>query len=355
MYDDRTYDNIMKEMMDEFGEDVSTEEGSLAYNSCAKQAEKLEDVYGEMDAINQNMSPDSMDLEHLIKYGQLQRGIEYNYATAPVVKAVFKQEIEIGQQFICGDYTYTVAEKIEGYTYKLMCDTEGTEANTTRGDLEPVDYVDEYQGGSITELMTPGRNDEDLEVFRQRVAASFESAAFGGNKADYRKKVNELEGVGGCKPQRRKKGSGWIVVTVIGSDYDVPSQKVITAVQTAIDPEQSHGEGDGLAPINHSVLIEPAVAVPVKITATMTWDAGYGEGACKDQIDEAVQGYLLKLRQEWEKNELNDMYVRVSQIEARILSVEGVADVQGTTLNGSTDNLILDYNKIPTFGGVTLV
>ena len=76
---------------------------------------------------------------------------------------------------------------------------------------------------------------------------------------------------------------------------------------------------------------------------------------CKEQIEEAVQGYLLELRQSWEKNELNDMYVRISQIEARMLAVEGVEDVQDTTLNGSTDNLVLDFDKIPTFGGLEIV
>lgn len=355
MYDDRTYENIMDEMMDEFGENVSTGEGSLAYNACAKIAEKLEDVYGEMDMIGQNMSPDTMDLEHLITYGQTQRGIEYSYATSPIVKAVFKQGIEIGQQFLCGDYTYTVIEEVEGYTYKLMCDTEGTEANATRGDLEPLDYVDEYQGGSITELMTPGTNDEEKEAFRDRVIASFKSAAFCGNKADYRKEIDAMSGIGGCKPKRREKGSAWIAITVIGSDYDVPAQRVIAAVQTAIDPEQSHGEGDGLAPICHSVKIEPVTAAQVDVSTSITWDAGYTEETCKDQINEAVQSYLLKLRQEWEKNELNDMYVRVSQIDARMLAVEGVADVQNTSINGSEENLILTYEKIPTFGGVTIV
>lgn len=355
MYDDRTYENIMEEMMDEFGENVSTGEGSLAYNACAKIAEKLEDAYGEMDMINQNMSPDTMDLEHLINYGKTQRGIDFRYATAPVVKGEFRQEIEIGQQFVCGEYTYTVVEQIEGYSYKLMCETEGTEANTTRGELEPLDYVDEYQGGNITELMTPGTNDEDTETFRDRVIASFKSAAFCGNKADYRKEIDAMEGIGGCKPKRREKGSAWITITVIGSEYDIPTQKIITAVQTAIDPEQSHGEGDGLAPICHNVKIESATAVSVNVSTSITWDAGYTEEACKDQINEAVQGYLLKLRQEWEKNELNDMYVRVSQIDARMLAVEGVADVQNTKINESEENLILSYEKIPTFGGVTIV
>ena len=355
MYDDRTYDNIMEEMLESFGEDVSTNEGSLAYNACAKIAEKLEDAYVDMDAIGNNMSPDTMDLEHLITYGKTQRGVEYNYATAPVVKAEFSQEIEIGQRFTCGDYTYTTTEKIEDYTYKLQCDTEGTEANTTRGELEPVDYVDDYKGGNITELLTPGTNDEDTEVYRARVQETFTSSEFCGNKAAYRKEIDAMDGVGGCKPRRREAGSAWIYVVILGDDYSVPSEKTVAAVQTAVDPEQSHGEGDGFAPICHSVKIETVTALSVAVKTTITWSPGYSADTCKTQIEAVVSDYLLTLRKDWEKNELNDMYVRVSQIEARILSVEGVEDIQDTTINGSAENLTLTYEKIPTFGGVTIV
>ena len=67
MYEDKTYNNIMAEMMADFGADVRTDEGSLAFNACAKVAEKLEDVYGDMDEIDKNMYPDTQDLPHLIR------------------------------------------------------------------------------------------------------------------------------------------------------------------------------------------------------------------------------------------------------------------------------------------------
>lgn len=355
MYDDQTFDNIINEMLSEFGIDVRTDEGSLAYNACAKIAEKLEDVYGEMDFINENMSPDTMDLEHLITYAQTQRGIMFEYAEAPVVKGDFMQEIELGQQFYCNDYTYTVTEHIAGYSYKLVCDTEGVEANTNFGALEPVDYIDDYQGGQLTELLAPGADDEGVEVFRARVLASFQNLSFCGNKADYRKEVNALQGVGGCKPRRREKDSAWVVITIISDTYDVPNSSIVAAVQDAIDPEQSHGEGDGLAPICHNVRINPVEAVPVSIETTLTFDVGYSADVLQAKLNEAVQSYLLGLRQRWEANEFNDLQVRVAQIEAKLLLVDGVLDIKDTTLNGAAGNLVLAYAQIPTFGGVTVV
>lgn len=354
MYDEKTFDNLMSDMMGSFGADVRTDEGSLAYNACVKIAEKLEDVYGDMDDLNDNMLPDTQDLEHLISYAQ-ERGISYTYATAPVVRGVFSQEIEIGERFSCGDYDYTVTELIENYEYKLTCDTEGTEANTNLGALDPIDYVDEYQGGEITEIITLGIDDEDEDIFRERVISSFQSAAFGGNKADYRQYIDTITGVGGCKPKRREKNSQWINITIISSDYTVPSSTLISEIQTAVDPEQSHGEGDGMAPICHEVQILAVEGVDITINTTITFDDGYSADTSQSIIEAAIEDYLDSLRQNWESNELNDMIVRIAQIEARIITVEGILDVSNTMINGKAENYILDYTQIPLLGGVNIV
>lgn len=356
MFDDRTFDNIMDEMMSEFGADVRTDEKSLAYNACAKTASKLEETYGDMSDLSDNMLPDTQDISHLIRYAA-ERGISYNYAAAPLVRGVFSQEIEIGESFTCNDYTYTIQEQLTDggeYDYSLLCETEGTEANTTLGELDPVDYIDEYEGGEITEILVPGTDDEDDEEFRQRVLDSFNSTAFGGNKADYRLFIDAISGVGGCKPKRRASDSPWINVTVISSEFDVSSPTLIDQIQTAVDPEQNHGEGDGMAPICHNVLIKAVEGADVDITSTLTLDSGYTIEGVQTSVEDAIEGYLYTLRQGWEDNELNQMAIRISQIEARILTVEGVLDVADTTINESDENLVITYDQIPILGEVVL-
>lgn len=353
MFDDRLQDIIMQEMMSEFGADVRTDEGSLAYNACAKIAEKLEEVYGDMDEINDNMLPSTQDDQHLIAYGS-ERGIEYKYATCPIVRGVFQQDIEIGERFTCNDYTYEVTSLISGFEYQLTCDTEGVEANTNFGELEPVDYVDEYLGGEITEIIVAGVEDEDIEAYRQKIITTFQSTAFGGNKTDYRNFVNDIDGVGGCKPKRRSADSAWINITVISSDFNVPSSELINQIQSLVDPEQNHGEGDGMAPICHNVQINAVASENVNVSTTVTFDTGYDVNTSQGVIESAVNEYLLELRETWESRELEDTVVRISQIEAKILSVEGVLDVNDTQINGSSDNMTMDYITIPLLGGVTI-
>lgn len=353
MFDDRLFDTIMSEMMSSFGADIRTDEGSLAYNACCKIAQKLEDVYGDMDDLNSNMLPDTQDLDHLIAYAS-ERGISYVYATAPVVKGVFQQSIDIGEEFVCGDYSYSVTELIEGYTYKLTCETEGTEANANLGELDPLDYVDEYLGGEITEIITPGIDDEDEDVFRERVIASFQSTAFGGNKADYRNFIDKITGVGGCKPKRRSSDSPIINIYVISSDHSVPSSDLIDEIQTAVDPTVNSGEGDGMAPICHTVKIQAVTGITINLETTIAFDDGYSPATSQSQIENAVENYLADLRSEWESCELESMIVRIAQIESRILMVEGVLDIANTMINGSATNLTIDYTSIPLLGGVTI-
>lgn len=354
MYEDRTYDNIMDEMMSGFGSNVRTDEGSLAFNSCAKQAEQLEEFYGDLSELNDNILPDTMDDWHLIEYGR-ERNVQYRYATAPVVKAEFLQEIDIGERFTCNDYTYTVKSKLSNFCYELECETEGTAANATLGDLYPVDYVDEYKGGSIVCVITAGTDDEDIEVYRQKIMSSLRSVAFAGNKAAYRTFINNIDGVGGCKPFRREKNSDYINVYVISNAYTAPSPELISKVQTAVDPEENHGEGIGLAPICHSVLIKPVEEISIAVRTHIEFETGRNADTMLQAVETVIADYLHSLAQQWESKEKEAIVVRQSQIEACIIGLSGIIDVSDTSLNGADGNVIIPYTAIPVMGGVEIV
>lgn len=356
MYENMTTENILKDMMSEFGADVRTDEGSLAWNACAKMAAELEAAYEELESLRKNLTPLTMDLEHLIDYSQ-QTSVTYNYATAAIVRGVFTQEIPSGTQFSCGDYTYTSGELIPDttYNYYLTCDEEGTAPNSNLGDLELESYIDDYEGGEITEVLTAGTDDEDVEEFRQRILDSFDDKPFGGNRADYRSYIDDLDGVGGCKPKRRASGDNpWINVWIISDTFGIPSQSVVNAVQDAVDPEESSGEGDGMAPICHHAKIYAASSTSINVTTTITLDTGMVLEDVEQSIKNAIGAYLLSLRKEWEETEFGNMYVRLAQVEAKILSVNGVIDVSDTTLNGSAENVTLTYEYVPLLGEVTI-
>ena len=48
------------------------------------------------------------------------------------------------------------------------------------------------------------------------------------------------------------------------------------------------------------------------------------------------------------------MTVRLSRIEANILNIPGILDIENTTLNGVAGNTTLTYEKIPIKGEVVI-
>ena len=355
MYEDRTQEQITEEMLEDFGADVRTDEGSLAYNACVKTGSELEDVYTELEGLEENALPDTMDAPHLIRYGAA-RGIVYKWATPAYVKAVFGQAMSVGDRVSCQDYTYTIKEPVEDetLTYLMVCDEDGSEPNATTGDLEPVDYIDGWVSGEITEVTTPGTDNEDTDIYRGRVIDSFSATAFGGNKADYRLFLDSQSSIGGCKPKRRAADSEWINIYIINSDMGPASPTLVAQIQELVDPETSHGEGDGKAPICHKVQIYSAGTETIDVAATLTLDEGYDPTEIQPQAEEKIGAYLHSLCEVWEDGEQNETTVRLARIEAVLIGIEGVIDVTALTLNEGTSNISVTWTDIPVLGTVTI-
>ena len=80
-----------------------------------------------------------------------------------------------------------------------------------------------------------------------------DAQSFGGNVADYKERVNAMNGVGGVKVYPVWNGGGTVKLVIINSEFNVPSAELVGQVQTAVDPVQNSGRGVGIAPIGHVV------------------------------------------------------------------------------------------------------
>lgn len=70
----------------------------------------------------------------------------------------------------------------------------------------------------------------------------------------------------------------------------------------------------------------------------------------KESIKDVLSKYLLELRKNWEAS--NGLTVRISQIEARILDIEGILDITDTSINTGTSNVEVAKEYIPVLGTV---
>lgn len=391
-----TYREILERMLNRVSDKFDKREGSVIFDTHSPTALELEILYVELNRMIAEGYGDTASREYLILRCK-ERGIIPYSATYAVLKGTFTPATVdvIGKRFNLGSLNYIVTEKIADGEYRVQCETPGTVGNQYFGQLIPIEYVEGLETATLTEVLIPGEDEEDTEDLRTRYFNSFDEKAFGGNVRDYIEKTNAIPGVGSTKVTRvwnsdirpadmipneivnewyegiigtvnptvkawleivysaaaakKLTVGGTVLLTILNSEYGVPTPELIQTVQTAIDPEQNAGEGYGLAPIGHVVTVKPADAVTINVKTTITFDVGYGWNNLQSSIDEAIQAYLLELRKTWADNPY--LVVRVSQIETRLLAIPGIVDIENTRINNKTNNLTLGKYEVPIYGG----
>ncbi len=397
MYEDVTYEALLNRMLARIPDKADKREGSLIWDTHASTAAELQLLYKELDNILQEVYGHTASRDFLILRCK-ERGIYPRKATKAVLKGIFSPaDIDVtGHRFNKDSVNYVVVKKISEGIYQVQCETAGKLGNQFLGSVTPIEYIYGLQHAELTEILIPGEAEEGTEELRQRYFHSFEEAAFGGNVRDYLEKADTIPGVGSIKVTRVWNGEvpladlipsdnvkvwyegikdtlsaevkGWldtvygaskeekltvggtVLLTIINSEFDVASDELVHRVQEVIDPQQYAGEGYGLAPVGHVVMVRSAKAVPIDIKTTLSFEAGYSWENLQKQIDEVISEYLLELRKAWDKSSC--LTIRLSQIDTRLLGVDGVVDVRDTLMNGLRSNLILKEYEIPILGGV---
>lgn len=368
MYEDRTQLNILKEMIEHFKNDISKMEGSLAYTNAADTALLAETIYIEMERNRKNSFATTCDREHLIERAK-ERGLKPEEATSAIYRANFNCKLNLKDRFATEEFSFFVSEKITDYEYSLTCEQKGKQANYCIGkNLETLTYNKEFETGIIKELLVPGEDEEETEIFRERYFRSVSAETFSGNIADYENRIHKLSGVGWCKiiPPETERGN--ILCIFINSEWQQPSEKLVEDIQNQVDPstdinnwgkeyalpprENYKGKGYGLAPIDHDVLVKGVENVTINVKLKLELEAGYQYDMLENSIKKVIDEYLLKLSESW-KNTTN-LIVRKSYIEAAILNLTGVLDVLESTIN-DFDTIKLDIDQIPVKGDVILI
>jgi uncharacterized phage protein gp47/JayE len=358
VFENKSYENILEEMLDSISDDIDKREGSIIYTAIAPQAAALSEAYIWLDNIFNLTFADTAIDEYLDRrVGEF--GIHRRQAIKAKRKAEFYAEndvpmdIPIGSRFFIDDRYFVAVEKLDDGVFLLECEEAGTIGNAPKGHLLPVDTISGLSKAILTDIIIPGTEEETDDQLRQRFFEAVNEPSFGGNISDYRQKINAMEGVGGTKVFPVWNGGGTVKCVFINADYATPSSSLVDKIQTEMDPEVNQGKGIGLAPIGHVVTVKGVSSVNVSIQTKITLGNEFTIGQVKNDIEAVVNSYLLELRKSWSSQK--NLIVRISQIEARILNVPGVIDIADTKVNGQTENLSLNEEEIPILEKVTLV
>lgn len=404
MFENQTYEALLKRALARVPPAMDKREGSMVMNGVAPSMAELAQLYIAADFVFTATYLATAPREYLVKRAA-DRNMEPKPASPAVFRAEFNIEVPTGTRFSCEDLNFIVTSRMDpehdtgtGLSHQVTCETAGALANSYAGTLIPIEYVDGLTRAELVELLIPGDDEEETEAFRQRVLDSFQSQAFGGNQADYKEKVLAMPGVGDVKihpvwngdlrpaeliPGESVKAwfeasvsalepavaawvtavytaakdklltvGGTVKLVIMASNNTVPSTTLLDEIQTAVDPTQNAGEGLGLAPIGHVVQVAGVERETVDITLNLTYASGWSWEAVKSYVETVLDDYFDELAQSWAASEY--LTVRISQIESRILSECSamVTDIGGTKINGLEANLVLGPDSIPARGAL---
>ena len=342
-----TYESLLNRALQRVDTGIDTSEGSFLFDAIAPCVAELFEAYLYIDELEKRVYADTSYGEYLERRCA-ERGIYRKAASHAIRRGYFDNEVPIGSRWGKEELTYIVTELVQDGVYLLKCEQSGTIGNHYDGNLINIDAVENINSAQLGEVVHFGVNAEQDDALRCRYFNSFEKEAFGGNVADYKEKVGSIEGVGQVKVYPAWNGGGTVKLRLLNSTNNIPSSELIEKVQSLVDPIQNSGAGLGIAPIGHSVTVEAAEQVEIQLTTHLTFKGSSWENV-SSRVNKVIEDYFSELRSNWSEN---DLVVRISQIESRLLDIDGIIDIEDTKLNGSTRNLYLSGEGVPILVGV---
>ncbi len=286
----------------------------------------------------------------------------------------------------------------------IRCETAGTVGNASEGlQLIPIEYVPGLAPATVGKIVTPGDDEEETEVLRERVLEAMRSISFGGNRADYREKVLSINGIGQCKVYPVWNGDlkpadllppsaatlseaetavssiqdedvktylstllnasaegkltvgGTVRVVIASTDNAQPvvSAAKIGEVQDTLDPKDHAAEGRGLAPIGHLVTV--ASIQPRTINITIAVQAKTGTEP-QSAIRSVIEDWFRTLTVDWDNQAHITVYNAMLQYQIMRECGALIEDIDEPVLEGANarGNLELGTDEYPVLGTLTV-
>ena len=135
MYENVTYEDILKRMLNRVSADLDKREGSILYDALAPAAMEMQMMYTELYAVLNELFADTAGREYLVRRAA-ERGLTPKASTYAVLKGEFDVDIPIGSRFSLETLNYVAVERIARGQYKMQCETIGTAGNMLFGTLD---------------------------------------------------------------------------------------------------------------------------------------------------------------------------------------------------------------------------
>ena len=360
--DDNTFEKILNRCLaNDRLVDVDKRVGSIIYDALAPVCLELAEAYVKMDILEEQtylMTATGNNLDKRV----YDYGISRRKATRALRIAEFKQykvdsqgnyvldennqrilidmEIETGIRFAIpenAEITYEYIGKTDGYNI-LECEQLGTQGNEHLGTILPLIPILNLAQANIISTYKPAEDDETDTELRARAVASLNYGAFGGNIQDYIERVNAIDGVGQTKVFPAWQYNGSVLLSVVDPLYNPITDEFARNLKEQIDPEDSTGQGVGIAPIGHYVTITTPTRQDVDVALTIEFLKTETIETIQEEVERKIEEYFLSIRQSYGQD-VNFTIYR-ARIIKKVLELEFVLNVTDVKLNGEMNDIV---------------
>jgi uncharacterized phage protein gp47/JayE len=380
-FTDKTYANLLRAQLERVTDDVDKRETSLINTALGPASWTIEGFYLILAQLQQNSNARTavgQALDDIVAT----RGIKRNPATPATYEGRFNVAVPIGARFSTitgGDsVVFFVKSAMDSpdnfFHYEMECEVPGTIGNgQITGDgqtnnLLPITFVSDLTFARLIALLIAGTEEEGDEPLRQRFFDSLRNLPTNGNIASYRSFILSQENIGAVQVYPAWQGGGTVLCSILDGNFDSATPALVEIIQNLVCPPEDGDVvpsplGFGIAPVGAQVTISTASPLQVDIDMTIQLSSGATIPGVAPLILQALSNYLLLVRMTWGNALITNkvvypVYVYLSQINALVLQIEGIVNITGTMLNGSTSDLDLtqtgELQEIPVLGEVTV-
>lgn len=360
MFEEYSYEYLLKEAKSNADEDIDTREGSIFLDAVSPCMLLLAMCFTQAGIMYDQLQLRTATGESLDLKGS-ERLVERARATSAQYKFVYKGKAPApGAVFYSEDGIYFTLLQAEDGTLYLESIETGTQMNdiVKGSNAIPVETYTDLQEASFGDLIIPARDIASDDEYRQDIYDSIVPGE-NGNIQHYKNWCREAdEGVGHARIFPLHDGPNTVLAIIIAADGTAATPELLKKVQEYVDPdEDGDGKGDGLgegaANIGaHFRCIAPVYdTIPITLTGVKA-NEGYTNQQAAETISKEIGEYFKQLA----RTEENRITVYASDVGAQIQALDCMAGYEtiSLSLRGSTSvhKKVLSDTDIPKIGRV---
>ena len=335
MYEDKTYESIMEEALQEVSSDVDKREGSLIYDAIGPCAYQLAQTYFKMDNFIDLVMVDTA-VGNFLDRKAAEFGIIRKFATAAIREVITTAPIDLDTRWELNGLVYRITSRHTDTSYSATCETKGTIGNVDTGVLTSLDNISGVTA-NIAGVEIYGTDEESDSALRQRVYDIASKPSASGNATDYKTWATSVTGVGDAKVFPTWNGAGTVKVLIVDNNKDI-NPSLEDDVAEYIEASR---------PIGANVTVESPTAKEISVSASVTLFDGV-------TLEEVEQSFTANLRAYLRSLVFKTYSVSYAKIGAILLDTDCVSDYTGLTVNEGISSITIGTFEAPTTGTIAL-